>query len=130
MTRETEMTKTQYTAITGRLGNVTTPAAVEAAIRRCIHDAYDSGGLQGEWHAVTLWADGHIEQRMGVGGMTYGEDEYFDRPGCEMTIYTMDAVTDPDPCGDYPVKDYPNGPDMDEIESEVYTNWLETLALE
>jgi hypothetical protein len=67
---------------------------VEMAIETCIRRA--CGRPSDEWYAITLWPDGHFEQRCGIGDVTYGEDEYFNRPHAERTIYSVEGIPDID----------------------------------
>ncbi|MHB8974819.1 MAG: hypothetical protein ACYC3X_30875 [Pirellulaceae bacterium] len=45
----------------------------------------------GDWHAITLWPDGHLEMRCGTGPMHCSEDEYRGVEGTERTIYSIDG---------------------------------------
>jgi hypothetical protein len=80
--------------------------AIAECVRRACSDAN-----QGEWYAVTVYPDGHIVQRCGIGVVTYSEDEYFGRPGAEETIFVLDAIPDIDPDGEW--KD-PDSGELDE----------------
>jgi len=68
---------------------------VERAIAECVRQA--CGRDSGEYYAVTLWRDGHIEQRCGIGPPSFGEDEYFGRPGAEYTVFVQRGIPDVDP---------------------------------
>ena len=76
-----------------------TRAAIEKAIEACIRSACNQPS--GEWYAVTLHNDGHIEHRCGMGSVTYSDAEYNDEPGADNTIYVCDAIPDVDPSGEW-----------------------------
>lgn len=83
---------------------------IQNAIERCIRRA--CGQPSGDWYAVTLWPDGHFEHRLGMGSITYGEDEYNGCDNSERTIYVINGIPDIDPeseCVD---------PDTGEVEEE------------
>ena len=76
-----------------------TKEQIKEAIGTCIRKA--CGQATNEWYAVTVWPDGHIEQRCGIGTMTYSEDEYFGRDCAEETIYVIHGIPNVDELGDW-----------------------------
>lgn len=97
---------------------------IEKAIEKCIRKA--CGRTNDEWYAVTLLPDGTIEQRCGMGVVTYGENEYFNRPGAERTIYVIGGIPDLDPCSEWV------DPDTGEVDEEgaiqeIVSNQMESI---